>query len=50
MGKKSGAGSGIRFRVEQPESYFLELRINFLGVKTLKFFDESGNPGWKKFE
>jgi hypothetical protein len=36
MGRKSASGSGIRN--EQPGSYFLELRNNFLGVKILKFF------------
>jgi hypothetical protein len=58
-GRKSASGSGIR--VEQPGSYFLELRNHFfafLGNKILKIFDEdpeSGmetvrirDPGWKK--
>jgi hypothetical protein len=31
MGKKSGSGSGIRIRDEQPESYFREPRNHFLG-------------------
>jgi hypothetical protein len=39
-------GSGILD--EQPGSYFLELRNNFLGVKILKFFD--ADPGWRQFE
>jgi hypothetical protein len=43
MGKKSGSGSGIRIRDEQPRSYFLELRNHFYGVKILKFFD--ADPG-----
>jgi hypothetical protein len=43
MGKKSGSGSGIRIRDEQPRSYFRELRNNFW-VKILKFLnaDPSG--------
>ncbi len=57
MGKKSGSGSGLRIRDEQPGSYFLELRNNFFGLQY--FFDAdpgSGmekirirDPGWKKF-
>jgi hypothetical protein len=47
MGKKSGSGSGIRNRDEQPGSYFLEFRNHFFWVKILKFFD--ADPGWKKF-
>jgi hypothetical protein len=46
-GRKSASGSGIRD--EQPGSYFLELRNNFLaffGVKIRKFFDE--DPGWRQ--
>jgi hypothetical protein len=35
MGKKSGSGSGIRIRDEQPESYFLELGNHFSGLKYL---------------
>jgi hypothetical protein len=31
MGKKSGSGSVILIRDEQPGSYFRELRNNFLG-------------------
>jgi hypothetical protein len=60
MGRKSASGSGIRD--EQPGSYFLEIRNNFLffRVKIRKFFDEdpgygirdgdSSDPGsgWKK--
>ena len=43
MGKKSGSG----IRIEQPGSYFLELRNHFLGlkVKTLKFFDADPGSG-----
>jgi hypothetical protein len=37
MGKKSGAGFGIRY--EQPGSYFLELRNHFLGFKYLRIRD-----------
>jgi hypothetical protein len=44
MGIKPGSGSGIRIRVEQPRSYFPELRT-FLWVKILKFFDADPNPG-----
>jgi hypothetical protein len=40
MGKKSR--SGIRIRDEHPESYFRELRNNW--VKILKFFD--ADPGF----
>jgi hypothetical protein len=46
MGRKSASGSGIRD--EQPGSYFLELRNNFVvffGVKILKFFDEDPGSG-----
>jgi hypothetical protein len=35
MGKKSGSGSGIRIRDEQPGSYFRELKRQFFGVKYL---------------
>jgi hypothetical protein len=34
MGKKSGSGSGIRIRDEQPRSYFRELN-HFLGLNYL---------------
>jgi hypothetical protein len=33
--KKSGSGSEIRFRDEQPGSYFRERRNNFFGLKYL---------------
>jgi hypothetical protein len=46
MGKISGSGSGIRIQVEQPRSYFQELRNHF-GVKIHKFIDS--DPGWKDF-
>jgi hypothetical protein len=32
-GKKSGFGSEIRIRDEQPGSYFLELRNHFFGIR-----------------
>ncbi len=35
MSKRSGSGSGIRIRDEQPESYFRELRDHFFAVKYL---------------
>jgi hypothetical protein len=41
MGKKSGSGTGIRIRDEQPGSYFRELKNNFL----MRIRD----PNWKKF-
>jgi hypothetical protein len=47
MGKKSGTGSGIRIRDEQPRSYFRELRNNFF-VKILKFFDADPGSGMEK--
>jgi hypothetical protein len=47
MGKKSGSGSGIRSRDEQPESYFLELRNHFLGY-ILKLFDADPGSGIEK--
>ncbi len=49
MDKKSGSGFGIRN--EQPGSYFLELRTNFLGSKYLNSFMRirDPDPGWKKF-
>jgi hypothetical protein len=43
MGNKSGFGSGIRMRDEQPGSYVRELINHILGVKMLKFFD--ADPG-----
>jgi hypothetical protein len=53
MSKKSGSGSGIQIRYEQPESYFQELRNHFF-CKILKFFNadpgwKNSDPGWKKF-
>jgi hypothetical protein len=47
MGKKSGSGSGIRLRDEQPGSYFRELRNNFW-VKIIKFFDADPRSGMDK--
>ncbi len=39
MGKKSGSGSGIRIRDEQPGSYFWELKKkHFFGLKYLNSF------------
>jgi hypothetical protein len=35
MVKKSGSGSGIQIRDEQPRSYFRELRNHFFGLKCL---------------
>jgi hypothetical protein len=49
MSEKSGSGSGIRIRDEQPGSYFRELGNHFLGVKILKFFDADPGSGMKKF-
>jgi hypothetical protein len=56
MGKKSGSGSEIRNRDEQPGSYFLEFRNHFFGLKYLyslmRIRDPVGknsDPGWKKF-
>jgi hypothetical protein len=45
MGGKS-AGSGIRD--EQPGSYFLELKNNFLELKYLNSLMLIRDPGWKK--
>jgi hypothetical protein len=45
MGKKSGSGSGIRIRDEQPGLYFLGLRNHFFFVKIIKFFDADPDPG-----
>jgi hypothetical protein len=42
MDKKSGSGFGIQIRDEQPESYFLELRNHFFGLKHLILGCESG--------
>jgi hypothetical protein len=46
MGKKSGSESGIRD--EQPESYFLELRNHFFGLKYLYSLMRIRDPGWKQ--
>jgi hypothetical protein len=46
MGKKSGSGSGMN--IEQPGSYFRELRKQFFGVKILKFFDADPGYGMEK--
>jgi hypothetical protein len=48
MGKKSGSGSGIRIRDEQPGSYFLELRNHFFGLRYFKFFDADPGSGMEK--
>ncbi len=37
----------IRTRVEQPGSYFLELRHLFLGLKYLNSLMQIRDPGWK---
>jgi hypothetical protein len=61
MGKKSGSGSEIRirdeqpgsyFRIrdEQPGSYFRELRNHVLGLKYFISLMRIRDPGWKKFE
>jgi hypothetical protein len=39
MGKKSGIGSGIQIRNEQPGSYFRELKKQCFGLKYIKIFD-----------
>jgi hypothetical protein len=44
MVKKSGPGSGIRIRDEQPGSYFRELRNHFLGL----IFNVDLGSGMKK--
>jgi hypothetical protein len=59
MCKKSGSGSRIRIRDEQPGSYFRKLKKTTFWVKILEFFDVdpgSGmekirirDPGWEKF-
>ncbi len=51
MGRKSASGSEIRN--EQPGSYFLELRNQFLGIKYLNSLmrirdRDSSDPRWKK--
>ncbi len=48
MGKKSGSGSGIWIRDEQPGSYFRELGNLFWG-KILQFFDADPGSGMEKF-
>jgi hypothetical protein len=48
MVKKSGSGSGIQIRDEQPGSYFRELRNHFLGLKCLNSLMRDGknsDPG-----
>jgi hypothetical protein len=45
MGKNPGSGYGIRSQDEQPGSYFLEHRNQFLVLKILKFFDADRDPG-----
>jgi hypothetical protein len=46
MDKKSGSGS--RMSIEQPVSYFLELRNHFFGAKKLEFFDADPGSGMEK--
>jgi hypothetical protein len=38
-----------RIRDEQPESYFLELRNHFLGLKYLNSLMRTRDPGWRQF-
>ncbi len=48
--EKSGSGSGIRIRDEQPGSYFWVIRNHFFGLKYLNFFMriwDVRDPGWK---
>jgi hypothetical protein len=47
MGKKSGSGSRIQIRDEQPGSYFLELRNHFCGLKYLNSLMRIRDTGWK---
>jgi hypothetical protein len=49
MGIKSGPGTGIRIRDEQPGSYFRELKKQFFGLKYLNSLMWILDPGWKKF-
>jgi hypothetical protein len=35
--------------IEQPRSYFLELRNQYFGLKYLKSLMRIRDPGWKKF-
>jgi hypothetical protein len=46
--KKTGTGSRIRIRDDQPGSYFRELRIQFFWVKMLKLFDSDPGSGMGK--
>jgi hypothetical protein len=46
MGKKSGSGSGIWNRDEQPGSYFLELINHFFGLKYLNSLMRIRDPGF----
>jgi hypothetical protein len=48
MGIKSGPGTGIRIRDEQPGSYFRELKKQFFGLKYLNSLLWIRDPGWKK--
>jgi hypothetical protein len=47
MGKKSGSGSGIRIRDEQPDHISQSLETIFF-VKILEFFDADPGPGIEK--
>ncbi len=47
MDEKSGSGSGIRIRDEQPGSYFRELKKQFFWLKYLKSLMWIRDPGWK---
>ncbi len=44
-GRKSASG----IRDEQPGSYFLELRNNFFGLKSLNSLMRIRDPGWRQF-
>jgi hypothetical protein len=51
MGKKSGYGSGIRIRDEQPGSLLSRAEKHFFGVTILTADPrwKNSDPGWKKF-
>jgi hypothetical protein len=50
MAKKSGSGSGIRIRDEQPGSYFRELNKQIFGLKYLNSLMWIRDSGWKKLK
>jgi hypothetical protein len=49
MGKKSGSGSRIQIRDEQPRSYFRELKKQSFGLKYLNSSMWIRDQEWKKF-